>query len=150
MSLPVFGQNLHDKIAESHIKANVPAANKFNEFLRRDLEKHFEKEIGTDAKLYYEMLQERPTQSGVSYPKYYLWASIIRKDNIVTEGAVRVAATERLRFEVLQFLSRTDIERKNSIVFEIFPKAVAESILDRLRPPKAAAKKQFNIIPIAR
>ena len=56
----------------------------------------------------YELLRKEPTQSGVAYPKYYAWVTMDTSAGPV-EGAVRLAAVDRERFEVTDFCSSSDI-----------------------------------------
>lgn len=57
----------------------------------------------------YELLRNGPTQSGVAYPKFYLWLRATNTEKTVIEGAVRVAAIEKKRFDVTNFIPRTYI-----------------------------------------
>src|SRR5438094_5556117 len=63
-------------IAESHIKGNVPAKARFDKYLWRDLTAYFARSTGKKVAVAYEFLREGPTQTGSSYPKYYLWVLI--------------------------------------------------------------------------
>ena len=79
----------------------------------------------------YEFLREAPTQTGVAYPKYYLW---VRKMNVTTvteEGAVRVAAIDQSRFDVTQYVSRERILASPSQVASTFPAALVDQIVQK-------------------
>src|SRR5664279_5228222 len=102
-------QTIRD-IQASHIDANVPAAADFQPFLRRDLSTYFSKERHLkNVKVEYELLRDGPTQSGVSYPKYYIWVRINGGKSPEDRGAARVTAVDRKGFEVTMFASEREI-----------------------------------------
>ena len=118
-----------DPIADSHIKANVPACGQFSNLLARDLQSYFQA-----ASVDYELLRQGPTQTGISYPKYYLWVKVRNSSGgLSSEGAVRVAAIDQARFEVTNFLPAQDIRAKPTAVEQIFPRPLVESILSRAK-----------------
>jgi len=119
-------------IAKSHIDANVPKGKQFDEYLQRDLKSYF-CEASTDCKVEYELLREGPTQTGISYPKFYLWARCLKRKVVASEGAVRVAAIDQKRFDVTQFLSREEILVSPSQVGSIFPAALVDKIVQRAK-----------------
>jgi hypothetical protein len=95
---------------QSHIDENVPAPPDFDKFLRRDLAAYFAQERKRkDLPLELELLRDGPTQSGVAYPKFYVWVRIAGGKTPADRGAVRVAAIEKKRFEVTDFLSEQNI-----------------------------------------
>ena len=101
-------QTSMDEVAKSHIEANVPKGKRFDEYLKRDLRAYFckdEKECSVE----YELLRDGPTQTGIAYPKYYLWVKVVAGQKLTSEGAVRVAAIEQRTFDITHFLSRRDI-----------------------------------------
>ena len=51
---------------------------------------------------------------------------------LLEDGAVKVAAIEKKRFEVLNFLARADIERDMERVYQIFPRPVADKIKEKI------------------
>lgn len=114
----------------SHIEGNVPDANHFEAYLRRDLEAYFGGRPVT-----FEYLRRGPTQSGVAFPKYYFWVGVrdLKSKQLWQEGAVRVAAVARTHFEVTTFMSLKDLKLAPEQAAEVFPKPVAEEILRRLR-----------------
>jgi len=114
--------------ASSHVAANVPDAKNFAEFLKRDLEAHFKKSLGREVAVSYEMLRLDATQSGVAYPKYYLWVRISGEGQLLGEGAARVAAIEKTHFEVTDFLSRTEIKKNRQIIKNVFPPELCDKI----------------------
>ena len=77
------------------------------------------------------MLRKRPTQSGVSFPKYYLWVVGKRAGDDLVRGAMRVAAVEKKGFDVLQFLSDERIRKDPGSVARVFPTALVSEIRRR-------------------
>jgi hypothetical protein len=127
--MPLSAQSL-DPIQESHIAGNVPPASKFPEYLRRDLMSYFRTAgFGDATEVQYELLRDAPTQSGVSYPKYYVWVRIIEHGAIREQGAARVAAIDGTRFEVTTFLSSKNLTRDSALT--VFPEALVDGILSR-------------------
>jgi hypothetical protein len=104
-------QPSHESIAESHIRANVPEAADFDNFRLRDLEAYFTKQTGQAFQVKFELLREGPTQTGVAYPKFYLWVRLTNMNKAVQEGAVRVSAIEKKRFEVTNYMSASEIKK---------------------------------------
>ena len=116
-------------VAESHIAANVPSTNDFRPFLIRDLRAYLKPMHGDKLSLDYELLRVGPTQSGIAYPKFYLWLRATNAEKTVIEGAVRVAALEKKRFDVTDFVPRADMVSHPDALDRIFPQALIEKIL---------------------
>ena len=118
-------------LAQSHIDANVPDAKAFGTLMERDLRVYFEKALDTKEKIHvqYQLLREGPTQTGIAYPKFYVWAKILSGNRILTEGAVRVAAVDRKQFNVTDFLGKDQIAAEPEKVKSVFPTALNEKIL---------------------
>jgi hypothetical protein len=74
-------------------------------------------------------LREGPTQTGISYPKFYLWVKVYIGKETMAEGAIRVAAVERQRFDVTDFIARNNIVAEPAKVQLVFPAALNEKIL---------------------
>ena len=120
-------------LAESHIKGNEPASSNFDTFLKRDLTAYFTTAVGKPVSVDYELLRNGPAQSGVSYPKYYLWVKIRNGTVVVNEGAVRVAAIEKQKFDVTHFLPVESMKRGKEQIYLVFPREVADKIKARLK-----------------
>jgi len=118
------------EIQKSHIDANVPPPSEFNAFLERDLQSYF-----ASSKVSFELLRNGPTQSGVAYPKYYLWVEVTHSNNEVIAGAVRVAAIEKKRFEVYDFLNETEIQKEPESVGNTFPRSLLPRIYELAELP---------------
>lgn len=127
-----------DSIAESHIEANVPNEKDFGAFLKRDLAAYFKETFSKDVLVECELLRNAPTQSGVAFPKFYAWVKVKEKDRLIEEGAVRLAAIEKKRFEITDYLKRAAIEADIDEVYNVFPKQVGDKIKERLSSIKKA------------
>jgi len=125
-----LAQTPFDEIQRSYIEGNVPPPEVFNKLLKRDLLIFFKKDKGNAVKeVKFKLLRDGPTQSGVSYPKYYLWAVVKNETKIITKGAVRVAAIEKTHFEVTHFVSVDEIQKNPDRLHLIFPRVLVPSIL---------------------
>src|SRR6266496_5749070 len=121
-------QSNGDSIADSHVRANVPDEKDFDAFLKRDLESYFKGLKKKDLVVEYQLLRDGPTQSGTAFPKFYVWVTVKENDTLLEDGAVRVAAMEKKRFGVYDYLTRADIERDLENVYQTFPRPVADKI----------------------
>jgi hypothetical protein len=116
----------------SHIEGNVPEGEDFVNFLKRDLTVHMGNLFNKKCIVGFEFLRKGHTQSGVAYPKYYLWVtvkdSLEKNDVFLAKGAVRVAAVEKERFDITHFLSVDEIRKDPQGIYTIFPGPVCERI----------------------
>ena len=125
---PAAGQ-LPQDMQRSYIEANVPAQVDFDRLLRRDLSRYFEQSRKQEAvQVEFELLRDGPTQSGASYPKFYAWVRINGGTSVDDRGAVRLAAIERQRFEVTDFVSEREILSGKDRIYHVFPRSVCERI----------------------
>ncbi len=129
-----LAQSVLDEMAESHIQANVPESADFANLMTRDLKTYFGVGHTSAPGVTYEMLRDGPTQTGIAYPKFYLWVTVKEADTTVNEGAVRVAAVEKKRFEVTHFISMKDIQANPEALYKVFPRPVADKIKEKVRP----------------
>jgi uncharacterized protein YaiE (UPF0345 family) len=120
------------EISDSHVRGNVPPGASFDRLLRRDLTTYFRESTGKKTTVAYELLRNGPTQSGVAYPKYYLWATARVGKKTVIEGAARVAAIGQERFDVTDFLSQAELKKDPTTMESVFPRAVCDKIRQRL------------------
>lgn len=111
----------------SHVDGNIPDAQIFDSLLTSDLEKFFTPLYGSQT-MHWEFLREGPTQSGVSYPKFYLWVNLNNKGKLVSEGAVRVEAIDKIRFNVTDYVDINQIKKKSKDIHMIFPGPVCDKI----------------------
>jgi hypothetical protein len=122
-------QPLLESVQESHIKANVPPASQFSAFLQRDLLSYFKHGLESATSVEYQLLRSAPTQSGVAYPKYYLWVRVLSGTSLLQEGAIRLAAIEKTHFEVTTFILASSIRERPDQVSAVFPSALIHVIL---------------------
>jgi len=114
----------------SHIEANVPDASAFEPILKRDLLAYFTTGFAVvPDRVEVRLLREAPTQSGVSYPKYYAWVRVFAGQSLLQQGAIRLVAIEKLRFEVTDFVSRSQIQANGGGLESVFPAALVPGIL---------------------
>lgn len=99
-------------ILKSHIKANVSPESEFNTYLVRDLIHYFNTDTATkDITINYELLRDNPTQSGAAFPRFYLWVKVYSNNQLIKQGAIRIAAIEKKQLKVYDFLSKYDIQK---------------------------------------
>ncbi|MEJ2609728.1 MAG: hypothetical protein P8179_06455 [Candidatus Thiodiazotropha sp.] len=120
-------QKIMAEIRRSHIEGNVPSQEDFDAFLKRDLKIYFES-YGENISVKYRFLRDGPTQSGVSTPKYYVWVQVIEGGKAIQEGAARVSAVEKKKFDVLDFIAKSDVIKNPSCVEHVFPSALLVTI----------------------
>jgi hypothetical protein len=125
-------QSTMDSVADSHVRANVPDEKDFDSFLKRDLESYFKELKKKSVVVEYQLLRNGPTQSGTAFPKFYIWVMIKENGALLEDGAVKVAAMEKKRFEVYDYLTRADIERDVERIYQIFPRPVADKIKEKI------------------
>ena len=120
------------EVAKSHIEGNVPSQADFDRFLQRDLTAYFRKAAGKPVTVRYELLRDGPTQTGVAYPKYYLWVKVFRDGKQSDEGAVRVAAIAKREFGVAEYLPKAEMQKQPEQIYSVFPATVGDKIKERL------------------
>jgi hypothetical protein len=136
LSSAAAAQSLPRNSQGDQISANVPSQAVFAEYLERDLLAYFQTKVSPDViSVTSEMLREGPTQSGVAYPKFYLWVRVIGKRGALAEGAVRVAAVDGKRFEVTDFISAANILADPKSLASTFPAALGPAINARAAHP---------------
>jgi hypothetical protein len=116
---PAWGQT---SLQQSHIDGNVPPPEFFIQFLQRDLLAFFQASDAPSAtSVEYTLLRDAPTQSGVSYPKFYAWVKVLSGSTVIQEGAVRLAAIQRTHFKITDFMSAKQVNATPGEVSNIFP-----------------------------
>jgi hypothetical protein len=125
-------EHVVEQIAESHVDANVPAPTDFDRLMRRDLESYFGTMVDKPVVVEYELLRDGPTQSGVAYPKFYVWVRARTGEGGLSQGAVRLAAVERKEFQVTNYVPEADIRAHPDGIYQVFPGPVCEKIKNRL------------------
>jgi hypothetical protein len=117
-----------DDAAKSHVEGNAPPPSKFDKILKRDLTAYFQELKGKGITVKYQYLRKGATQSGVSYPKYYLWVSVYKHKKVIDAGAVRVAAIDQTEFEITDYLSKAQIRKNPKQIDSVFPQPVCVKI----------------------
>ena len=123
---PEKAEEIIREIQESHISANVPPDADFHRILRCDLSAYFSTEAVPNPSVEYELLRDGPTQSGIAYPKFYVWIRV--QTSPVRQGVARLAAIDRERFEVTHFIEQGAIVGDPSQLDALFPAPVAAAI----------------------
>jgi hypothetical protein len=118
-----------EDVRRSYIEANVPAAGDFDPLLRRDLGAFFAARTAQAVEVQYRLLRDGPTQTGLAYPKYYAWVRVFAGSSLVEEGAVRLAAIERKRFEITDYVTAATARSDLKAVEAVFPRALVPTIL---------------------
>jgi hypothetical protein len=131
---PVLAQS---PLQESHIDGNVPTERDFDKFMQRDLLAYFQTAVPSTTAVEWTLLRRAPTQSGVTYPKFYAWVKTSVTSSTGRQGAVRLAAVDRTHFEVTTFMSAEEVLANPIGVKAVFPSLLVESVQSR-----AAASKR--------
>jgi hypothetical protein len=117
----------------SHIEANIPPQEIFQETLERDCLSHLLGLGYRGDRIEVELLRTGPTQSGMSFPKYYVWIALRKSDAVVTTGAARLAAVNGQRFEVTEYMPAEQVRENPTRLSAVFPAALVEYIRARSR-----------------
>jgi hypothetical protein len=120
-----FGQNLH----RSHVEGNVPAPGEFHAILHGSLDAYFSDWLKKKVHVEYQLLRDEPTQSGLSYPKYFAWVRIFDGNRLQDEGAVTLAAMDRTGFAVVEYTSAVTIRFSPEVARHTYPRALVPAIL---------------------
>lgn len=123
------------ELQSAHIAAHVPIGGDFEALLVRDLAAYFVRQGITAPVVTYELLRDAPTQSGVSFPKFYVWVSATASNGSVVDGAARVAAIDRTHFEITDFVSRDKIVTQPDSLDLVVPAALVDMTVERARRP---------------
>lgn len=119
-----------NNINKSHINDEVPKKDVFEEYLIRDIKDYFTEKYNPKINIKYKLLRDYPTQSGVSFPKYYLWVTVSSDSwKIIDQGALRVSAQEKKYFVITDYFSLEQIQSDPVKLKKIFPSLVIEKIL---------------------
>ncbi|MBN8540156.1 MAG: hypothetical protein J0L82_07205 [Deltaproteobacteria bacterium] len=125
----LFAGILDLTVKRSHIEGNVPEEG-FELLLNRELSTHFSNELQrSDLKVDFKLLRKLPTQTGIAFPKFYCW--IVVRDlegKIITSGAARVAAIDKVEFDVTDYLDRERVNSSPESVEYVFPAPLVEKI----------------------
>jgi hypothetical protein len=128
----VPAQSMPEALQNDYIEANVPPEDVFSTYLERDVLAYMQAEVSPkiiDVKT--TLLRQGATQSGTAYPKFYLWVVATSKGGAVIDGAARVAAVDRVGFEITRFLSSKEIKDDPKAVASTFPAPIVPDILEK-------------------
>lgn len=117
-------------LADDHIAANVPSNANFAQFIIRDLSIWFKNKTNETPDVKWSLLRDDPTQTGISYPKYYVWARF-KFGKHSQHGALRLAAVQQDHFEVTDWMPREEILKNPEKVGKIFPASLIDAIIER-------------------
>lgn len=134
-------QDIFGEIQASHLEGNVPSNTDFLPFLKRDLAAYFKGMSSRPITVEYDFLRNGATQSGISYPKFYLWVTVSANKKLLTQGAIRVAAIDKKRFDVTNFLSVANLQKSLRTIEETFPLPVGAKVRERLKKIPVAKTK---------
>jgi hypothetical protein len=120
-------------VAQSHIDGNVPSQDSFLPFLRRDLTAYFDSVGLSSDSIDFSPLRGGVSQTGIGFPKFYVWVRLLAGDSTLQEGAATVAAVQKQRFFVADYVLEHLIRSDPVSLDTIFPLLVADSIRLMLR-----------------
>ena len=111
---------------------NVPSPGDFDRVLKRDLTAYVTDKNDKDISVTYELLRDRPSQSGVALPKFYIWIEKHAADGTVMEqAAARIAAVKKEHFDIIQYYN-TDQIRQDPSKLDVFPDDVKVKIRQKV------------------
>lgn len=119
----------------SHAAGAVEQRNRLQEPLADGIAVYARQTLGRAVTVEFESLRDAPTQSGIAYPKFYVWARLFEDTKLVPEGAMRVAAINDDRFQVTDYVTAAQIVSEPEQLARIFP----AELLGRLKAKADAA-----------
>ncbi|MCP4494806.1 MAG: hypothetical protein GY820_47010 [Gammaproteobacteria bacterium] len=121
LSISSFSSNSQE-LQNNHIQLNLPDTfEEFNVLLSRELTAYFSELENKPITVEYELLRKQPTQSGVSYPKFYAWVVVKSNTSILNVGAVRVLSINKVKIKVSNFITTQEIRLNPKKLKAIFP-----------------------------
>ena len=127
-------ENPMAELRQSEIDANVPDKKDFEAILKRDLTKYVTDPRDKGITVNIELLRDPQTQVGVAFPKFYCW--IEKRDAkglIIEEAAARIAAINKMHFDVIQYFDRKRLVAEPDLIVGVFPEDVCEKIRKKLK-----------------
>lgn len=116
------------ELQASHIAANAPPDATFMAILERDVRAYLVAKRLPSKSVAIEPLCKGARQSGVSYPKYYVWIRAADKSRHHVAGAMRVTAIDRVRFNVTDFTPAASIRSDPALLASIYPASLIPAI----------------------
>jgi hypothetical protein len=126
-------QHMMPELQASHITANVPPEASFMKLLQRDIRAYLVANRLPAKSITVELLRRGATQSGVSYPKYYVWIRASDVESHHVEGVMRVAAIERVRFDITDFTRAASIRSDSAPLASVYPAPLIPAIIQRAK-----------------
>jgi len=123
--------DFQDKLSRSHIDGNAPAEKDFDVFLKCDLTKHFRTFWHNSPRVECDLFFKLPTQTGLGYPHYYAWLTVYHGNRVALSGAADLIAEGKTKFEVDDFLNKSEIARNPDCLKKVFPDPLIPMILKR-------------------
>lgn len=117
--------NYQDRLNSQSDQVNL------NPDLQISLEDYFRLEQKKNVTVKYEYLRKAGTETGMSFPKYYVWVEISDGLSFLQKGAARLSGTDTNKFEVTHYLSESEIKANPANVYSIFPKQLSDEIIKR-------------------
>ncbi len=121
------------EIQKSHIDANVPTAEKHERYIEAEIRRYFKLPQAEKFEIHSELLRNWPTQSGMSYPKFYRWVRITKNKQPLISGAIRYAVMEKKEAEILDFVDAHTILNDPSKSLKVFPAEVYKEALTKTK-----------------
>jgi hypothetical protein len=124
-----------------HLDEQIPPKEDIERLMQRDLVAYFTKAGEPPATVQYELFRKGPTLAGVSSPKYYAWVIVGDPASPTSRGAVRMAAKDGQRFDVMNFFTVDQIRSDPAALERVFPKSVIAAIQEKMAAaePKSAS-----------
>lgn len=126
-------------IQKSHIDANLPPIEKHEMLIKDEIRRYLKLSKTEKLKIESELLRTQPTQSGISYPKFYRWVKVIKNKWPIIAGAIRYSLIEKKKAEISDFVDSHFILNDPSISLKVFPPEVHKRAVT-----KAQAMKQIQ------
>jgi len=121
-------ERMMSELHVNHISANVPPDADFMVLLQRDIRAYLVANGLPSKNVEIEPLRKGPTQSGVSYPKYYVWIRAVDETGHHIEGAMRIAAIDRVRFDIADFTPAASIRSDPTLLDSTYPAPIIPAI----------------------
>lgn len=127
-----------------HIAAHVPPRRHFDRLLERDITAYLTTDDSPAVVESVTLLRDEPSQAGVAHPKYYVWVEARAADGSSLSGAARIAAVDRVGFDVIQYRTCSDLLERPRAAASIFPAAVLDRLFEQVArtcsPDRAAPR----------
>jgi hypothetical protein len=115
-----------------NVLEGVPDNKTFGPLLIHVLTSCFEDDRFKDLQFKYTFLADHPFQSGIAFPKYYLWVEKYDGSHPIGRGVIEVAAIDQTRLGVVEFVSKKDLATDLEWIKRHYPPEVCKSILQKI------------------